>query len=95
MVAAAWCKAKGWKVVGGAKDGNIVCTIDGRGTGSNCDTCSTYNIIVWKNGSKERHCTGHSYSTQAGKVYSAHTPCTCGNNLDYCTSWSMNGCTPD
>ena len=94
VVAKAACLAKGWQHVGGYS-GNIVCTIDGRGTGSNCDTCSTYNIYVWKNGSKEKHCLQYSYSTQAGKYYSAHTPCACGNNLDLCGSWDMKNCTPD
>ena len=95
VVAAAWCTAKGWRVAGGAQGGNIVCTVDGRGTGSNCDTCSTYNIIVWRNGSKERHCVGHSYSTRAGTFYSAHTPCRCGDNLDACGQWDMQNCIPD
>ena len=93
-MAKAACAAKGWQHVGGY-DGNIVCTIDGRSTGNNCDTCSTYNIFVWKNGSKELHCTNHNYSTVAGKFYSAHTPCACGNNLDVCDSWDMKNCTPD
>jgi hypothetical protein len=93
-VATAYCVGKGWTVVGAALGGNIVCTIDGRSTGSNCDTCSTYNIVVWTDGSQERHCPGF-YSTVAGEVYSAHTPCTCGDNLDFCDSWDMAGCTPD
>ena len=95
VVAAAWCTAKGWRVAGGAQGGNIVCTVDGRGTGNNCDTCSTYNIIVWRNGSKERHCDGHNYSTRAGTFYSAHTPCRCGDNLDACGQWDMQNCIPD
>jgi len=94
VVAKAACVAKGWKHVGGTT-GNIVCTIDGRSTGNNCDTCSTYNIYVWKNGSKELHCPNFNYSTVAGKYYSAHTPCVCGNNLDQCGSWDMKNCTPD
>ncbi|MBM4353687.1 MAG: hypothetical protein FJ109_07795 [Deltaproteobacteria bacterium] len=93
QVAIAACKAKGWQHVGG-NAGNIVCTIDGRGTGANCDTCSTYNIYVWKNGSEELHCPGY-YSTKAGKYYSAHTPCSCGDNLDECGTWDMQNCIPD
>ena len=94
VVAKAACAAKGWQHVGGY-DGNIVCTIDGRSTGNNCDTCSTYNIFVWKNGSKELHCPQYNYSTVAGKYYSAHTPCSCGDNLDVCGNWDMKNCTPD
>jgi hypothetical protein len=89
------CEAKGWVVVEGPSGGNIVCTIDGRSSGNNCDTCSTYNIYVWEHGSEERHCTGYGYSTNAGNFYSAHTPCACGDNLDFCGSWDMEGCIPD
>ena len=93
-VASRHCEAKGWVVVGGPDDGNIVCTIDGRSTGNNCDLCGTYNIYVWEDGSEERHCPG-SYSTVAGNAYSAHTPCVCGDNLDFCFSWDMEDCIPD
>ena len=92
-VAIAHCKAKGWQHVG-EWPGDIVCTQNGQGTGSNCDTCSTYHIYVWKNGAGDGHCPG-AYSTTAGNFYSAHTPCTCGDNLDLCGSWDMQGCIPD
>jgi hypothetical protein len=82
-------------VVASASGGNIVCTSDGRGANNNCDSCSTYNIMVWSNGSPERYCTGYSYSTVAGRFYGAHSPCTCGNNLPLCGSWDMHSCTPD
>jgi len=94
-VAKEWCTSKGWIVVGQPMNGNIVCTFDGRSTGHNCDTCSTYNIVVWQDGSPERHCTNYSYSTSAGNVYSAHTPCQCGDNLDFCNTWNMQNCIPD
>ena len=94
QVAANWCAAKGWPVVGAAQGGNIVCTIDGRSDGNNCDACATYNIVVWVNGSEERHCPG-VYSTVAGGVYSAHNPCACGDNLTLCENWNMQGCVPD
>jgi hypothetical protein len=81
-------------VVGAAQGGNIVCTIDGRSPANNCDTCDTYAMVVWVNGSPERYCPG-AYSTVAGAVYSAHTPCECGDNLDFCTNWDMQGCVPD
>ncbi|MFT5456824.1 MAG: hypothetical protein ACI9K2_003314 [Myxococcota bacterium] len=94
VVAQRDCEAKGWTVVGFAEAGNIVCTIDGRSTGNNCDTCDTYNIYVWEAGSPERHCPD-VYSTLPGVAYSAHTPCACGDNLDPCFDWDMAGCIPD
>ena len=94
VVAQRDCEARGWTVVGFAEGGNIVCTIDGRDTGANCDTCDTYNIYVWEAGSEERHCPGF-YSTLPGVAYSAHTPCTCGDNLDFCFDWDMERCIPD
>ncbi len=94
VVAANWCSAKGWPVVGAAQGGNIVCTSDGRGDANNCDTCATYNIVVWQNGSQERYCPG-AYSTVAGGVYGAHTPCACGDNLPFCENWDMQGCIPN
>jgi hypothetical protein len=87
------CEARGWRVVAGPQNGNLVCTIDGRGSGSNCDTCGTYNIYVWSDGSPERHCPG-PYTTEAGGIYSAHTPCQCGDNLDLCANWAAD-CVPD
>ena len=94
QVAIAHCLAKGWHHVG-AGTGNIVCTKNGQSTGHNCDQCDKYHIYVWVNGSKELHCPDHNYSTVAGNFYSAHTPCSCGDNLDLCGSWNMQGCTPD
>ena len=84
----------GWEVVDDPLDGNIVCTIDGRGDNENCDTCDTYNIYVWEDGSPERHCAEFNYDTVAGEIYSAHTPCECGDNLDLCDTWSLD-CIPD
>jgi hypothetical protein len=97
-VARAWCEDKGWTVVNSPPPsaGNIVCTVDGRAAQNNCDDCSTYNIVVWKDGSEEQFCPG-TYSTEAGKVYGGHAgfPCQCGDDLEYCGTWDMQGCTPD
>ena len=93
-VARAHCIAKGWQVTGEAEGGNIVCTSNGQGTGNNCDTCATYHIYVWQNGSGDRHCPD-TYNTTAGNLYSGHSPCICGNNLNLCGQWNMQGCIPD
>lgn len=96
-IALEWCTAKGWfsGVGDEAMGGNLVCTIDNRGFGHNCDACATYNIIVWADASGERGCQGESYSTAAGSVYGGHSPCQCGDNLVYCEDWPMFNCTPD
>lgn len=100
-VARAWCEAKGWTVVNSPDPsaGNIVCTIDGRFASHNCDACADYNIVVWRDGSEEQYCPGTyfggTYSTQAEHVYGGHDPCECGDNLEYCGTWDMQGCTPD
>ncbi len=95
-VAANWCEAKGWIVVYNPPNaiGNIVCTIDGRASEENCSYCTEYNMLVWENGAPEHHCPG-TYSTIAGQVYGGHIPCTCSDNLYYCSEWDMQGCVPD
>lgn len=98
-VAQDWCEAKGWvredTPLTPAEAGNIVCTIDGRGYGSDCDMCGTYNIVTWRTGSVIQGCNDVSAIMQPGKFYSAHTPCQCGDNVDLCGSWNMQGCLPD
>lgn len=94
--ATSYCESLGWTVVNSPDPswGNIVCTIDGRSAESNCETCATYYIIVWKDGSAEQFCPG-TYSTLAGNVYSGHDPCECGDNLRYCGTWDMQDCVAD
>ncbi len=93
-LAAQLCEERGWVVVDDPADGNLVCTSDGRGDWRHCSTCETYNIYAWEDGSSERHCPGR-YSTVAGGIYSAHTPCECGDNLDLCDTWDVSDCIPD
>lgn len=94
------CEAKLWQVVGVyPSEGTVVCTVDGRLPSENCDTCSTYNIFVWKDHAPEHFCApqdvGFVYSTLAGELYAGHEPCDCGEDLEGCGSWDMRGCIPD
>lgn len=95
-VAREYCESKGWIVVSDPNPsiGNIVCTVDGRGSEDNCSGCSEYNMVVWENGSPEQHCAG-TYSTVAGTVYGGHIPCICADNLYWCQPWDTQGCSPD
>lgn len=94
------CEGRGWTVVGVfEQEGTLVCTADGRGPENNCDTCSVYNIYVWKNGAVDHFCLfddgPFSYSTLAGQKRGGHIPCACGDSLYACGSWDMQGCVPD
>ena len=55
---------------------------------SNCDECSSYRILVWKDGANERG--PNSKSTVAGQYYGGQSPCGSGN-LPYCGVWNVNG----
>lgn len=94
------CESRGWQVVQtNIPEGNLVCTIDGRGPEANCDSCGVYNIFVWKNGSREQTCLDDGYtgpySTLAGVMFAGHVPCECGDNLFFCGQWDMQDCIPD
>lgn len=92
------CEGKGWTVVGVyASEGTLVCTADGRGPENNCDTCSVYNIYVWKDGARDHFCPEDQfpYSTLAGQLRGGHIPCSCGDSLYACGNWNMQDCVPD
>lgn len=92
------CEGKGWTVVGVyASEGTLVCTADGRGPENNCDTCSVYNIYVWKDGARDHFCPEDQfpYSTLAGQLRGGHIPCSCGDSLYLCGNWNMQDCVPD
>lgn len=95
-VAREYCESKGWIVVSDPNPsiGNIVCTSDGRGSEEHCSGCTEYNMVVWSDGSPEKHCPG-TYSTLAGQIYGGHIPCTCADNLYYCQEWDLQTCIPD
>ena len=97
-VAKAFCTGKGWTVVSWSTSfpnqpgGSIFCTSDGRGAGSDCDTCGTYNQIVWKATAKDA-CSS-SQALVAGNVYAGHSPCSCQPNLLSCGTWQMQVARP-
>merc|ERR1712080_104324 len=60
---------------------------------NNCATCDKWRLIVWKNGAhehpedkryKDRY-NGKNLSTEAGKFYGGHDPCTFnGDDFRFC-----------
>jgi len=93
-VATDWCTDKGWVVTGFAEGGHIICTAIGTDDTSDCNDCTTYNILAWTDPMTDRFCA-QSYATDPGTAYSGHSPCECGANLDVCDTWDLQGCTPD
>ena len=79
--AEAYCNSLGstWSIgYTDAGGGSLYCLKDGTTSDSNCDSCDTYRIVVWKDGGGEtKHdTTSYPFNTIAGNVYSAHTtPC--------------------
>lgn len=63
--------------------GSLYCLKDGTGTGSNCNNCDSYRILVWKNGGGEtKHDAGsYPFTTTAGRIYGSHNPrCSIGRD---------------
>merc|ERR1719293_266942 len=67
--------------------GSLYCIKRPYGTGSNCNNCNTYRIVVWKNGGGEsKHCRprgwpSRKYNTRAGYIYPSHvSPCACDSS---------------
>ena len=61
--------------------GSLYCLFGGLETGNNCNDCSTYRIVVWRDGAGEtlHDPTSYPFTTTAGFVYSSHTaPCAFG-----------------
>ena len=72
-------------------EGALVCRIKScdYGCGNNCDSCDTWRLVVWMDGSNEYG--RNSFSTKEGYVYGGHSPCKSGDNLPLCGKWSMAG----
>merc|ERR1711937_709521 len=84
------CVAMGWTVNEvSANGGAIVCTSPGTSSGANCNTCDTWRLMVFVDGGQDQSPGGEAYDTVAGSYYSGHTPCSSGNNLDYCGVWGF------
>ncbi len=93
-VATDWCLGKGWRVSGAPASGNLICTAPNVVAGQDCNACDTYNVVNWTQGLTDRYCGG-PWVANAGDVYSGHSPCECGDNLDFCETFPLDGCIPD
>ena len=99
IVATAYCKAKGWVISPWATafpnqpGGSIFCVPQGGGAANDCDTCNTYNQLVWKPGAKDA--CNSPMVLQPGVAYGGHNPCACNANNFNCGAWPMMGCIPD
>ena len=74
-------------------DRALVCTKDNTRWQDNCDTCTTWRLVVWRAGGSEYHEGEHveqhpsRISTLPGKYYAAHEPCRLGDNYPSCGDW--------
>ncbi len=89
--AAAWCERRGW-VLAEAGDGRAICTAPGIGIGDDCAGCSTYAVLVWRDGAPPAFCRTTRYSTRAGAIYAGHATCQCANDLIPCGAWTPGDC---
>ena len=71
-----------------AMKGAIVCTKNGVGWTSNCDSCATWRLMVFESGYDEYGGVYGSKSTTAGSYYGGHSPCKAGDNFPLCGYWS-------
>ena len=80
-----------WKV-DHTTDRALVCTKDRPWT-ANCDSCSSWRLLVWEDGGFEHDKGEHQIdpSTVAGKYYGGHKPCEYGNNYPLCGDWISTG----
>ena len=75
-------------------DKALVCTKANTSWERNCNSCSTWRLLVWENGGWERglSCKGYNDpSTLAGYYYGGHSPCKCGDNYPTCGRWTSAG----
>ena len=88
-----------WKV-DHTTDRALICT---KGTSwlSNCDSCSSWRMLVWEDGGYEYNkgtqqglYQTDDPSTVAGKFYGGHEPCEIGNNYPLCGDWISTGNIP-
>ena len=71
---------------------SLVCT-KGIQWNSNCNNCDTWRLLVWEDGGHEyepgSNYNGVQISTEAGKYYGGHSPCTSGDNFPLCGEWDL------
>jgi hypothetical protein len=92
------CLAKGWTVspwstsFPNSPGGSIFC-VNNSSPARDCDTCATYNEIVWKSEAVTAGCG--PAALVPGMVYGGYAPCLCSGTPVECGSWDMQGCIPD
>ena len=55
--------------------GSLICTKGSTSSGSNCNSCGTWRVLVWKNGSGDPYAPEKTFNTHAGYYYGGHNPC--------------------
>lgn len=79
-----YCETLGseWSVKHVDVKGSLYCLKGTTPTGSDCNSCDTYRIVVWKDGAGETMNDSGSYpfNTVAGTVYGGHKPCKKGSD---------------
>jgi len=78
----------GWSVVR-TSDKSITCAKSPTTSGSNCDTCDSWRLLVFQNGGTDQSPGGQTYQTKAGYYYGGHSPCQSGWNLPECGLWNV------
>merc|ERR1719191_1310611 len=85
-----YCSSLGWLVQSKPSSGAIICSKPKRsGVYGNCDSCSTWRLIVFKNGGTDQAPGGQKYPTKSGHFYCGHKPCKAGWNLPYGGIWKV------
>ena len=75
-------------------DRALVCTKGNTKWNSNCNSCTTWRLLVWENGGWEHKKNYKGYndpSTVAGYYYAGHLPCKYGDNYPKCGNWTHAG----
>merc|ERR1719262_532727 len=84
-----YCSGLGWLTKWKSRNGAIICTHPTKASaGSNCNTCRTWRLVVFKNGGTDMSPARQRYATKAGYFYCGHRPCRTGWNLPLGGLWS-------
>jgi hypothetical protein len=79
-----WKSGKGY----GVQSGAIICAHPTKASaGSNCNTCATWRLVVFRKGGTDMSPSGQQYKTKPGYFYCGHKPCRGGWNLPQGGVW--------
>merc|ERR1719460_2862649 len=84
--ARAYCSSIGWLTVWRTPK-SIICAKPGTSAYKVCNTCSTWRLVVYKNGGRDISHGNQRYPTKAGHFYCGHKPCKSGWNMPYGGVW--------